>query len=493
MRISKIMARFQNTGISISSSDLLQRSSFHSTLHFNQKEEILPTNVVVRSIAYIVQKTERWDSLLKELCLASSSEITPSVAVQVLKRIKKPDAALKFFQWLDAREGFSHDSLSYSAIIKVLSKNRNPSNASTADSLLHTKIDLGMQVIRADYDLVLRQLAVVRRSDAALPLLDEMVARGFNPSVISCRALLSELFRSRREDLGWEFFARILDGKIGTPRFEIVNVAMKNLCVKRDLHGALELFMKVKAENYKPNSESFNVLIKGCCEKGEVKILCEVFKSMLDDNVKPDSYTVNLLIKELCREGKPEFGNQLFNHMRRVGWIDRKFVYAQLVDSLCDYGWWLKAFKIFVKMVRRGHHPKRDSYDNLVRRLCTGGRVNEAFEAKDLTLRKGCLPVADIHNGLIDGLCLSGRMDLVEKLLAKIDVRGSEFDSRGYNIVLRGYCLSRNAVEAAKWAERMREAGLKPDGELHDVLAACVGDRGMGDEAVEVKACVDEL
>lgn len=483
------MARFmhhrfaiQNTANSIFGFDIPRKARFYSKLQISEKEdELIPRNVLVRSIAYVVQKADIWDTLLKELFVASASKITPPIAVQVLKRIKKPEVALKFFDWLDNHEGFSHDSLCYSAIIKVLTKDRNPSNAAIAESLLRKKINLGLVVIQADYDHLLHQWTVSRRSDLSLSLLDEMISHGFSPSVISCRVLLDELFCSKQEDLAWELFDNMLNRKINVLlHTEIFNVAMKYLCVKGKMEEALELFTKMKAENYKPNLESFNILIKGCCEKGEMKILCELFKSMIDDEIKPNSYTMNLLIKELCKQGRPDYANHLFNYMRMVGWIDRKFVYSQLVESLCNYGCPSKALKIFVKMVRRGHHPKPSLYGNLVQRLCANGRLNEAFELKDVILRKALLPGIDVYNGLIDGLCLTSRMDLVEKLLVEIHEEGLEPDKKIYNIVLRGYCLSRNAKAAVEWVERMKEGGSEPDMESSDMLANCLAVEGKG-------------
>ncbi|KAL0917249.1 hypothetical protein M5K25_012296 [Dendrobium thyrsiflorum] len=492
------MARFmqhrfavQNTTNSIFGFDNLLKARCYSKLQIIEKEdELVPTNVLVRSIASIVQKTDRWDTLLKELCVASASKITPPIAVQVLKRIKKPEVAFKFFSWLDNQQGFSHDSLGYSAIIQVLAKDRNPSHTAIADSLLHKKIDLGLVVIQADYDHVLHQWAVSRSSDVALSLFNEMISHGFSPSAISCRVLLEELFRSKQEDLAWELFNNMLNRKINVLHADIFNVAMKYLCVKGKLEKALEIFTKMKAENYKPNLDSFNILIKGCCEKGEVKTLCELFKNMLDDEIKPNSYTMSLLIKELCKQGRPDYGNHLFNYMRLMGWIDRKFVYNQLVESLCNYGCCSKASKIFVKMVRRGHHPKPSLYGNLVQLLCTSGKLNEAFELKDLILRKAFLPGIDIYNGLINGLCLTKRMDLVEKLLVEIHEEGLEPDTQTFNIVLRGYCLSRNAKAAVELIERMKEEGFKPDMESYDKLANCLAaDQGKVDEEIQVKTC----
>ncbi|CAL9159384.1 unnamed protein product [Musa hybrid cultivar] len=74
-------------------------------------DKSISTNELVRSVAAVLEKTDKWDVLLNDLCAASASGITPSVAVQVLKGIKKPDIAFKYFEWLDNLQGFEHDSL----------------------------------------------------------------------------------------------------------------------------------------------------------------------------------------------------------------------------------------------------------------------------------------------------------------------------------------------------------------------------------------------
>lgn len=45
-------------------------------------DKSISTNELVRSVAAVLEKTDKWDVLLNELCAASASGITPSVAVQ---------------------------------------------------------------------------------------------------------------------------------------------------------------------------------------------------------------------------------------------------------------------------------------------------------------------------------------------------------------------------------------------------------------------------
>jgi len=473
-----------------------QNARFYSKMQKNRGKE---DNVLIRSMASIIQKTDKWDSLLKELCAVSASEITPPVAVQVLKRIKKPDLAFKFFDWLEHLKGFNHDGLTYTAILKVLTRDCNPSHASIADSLLRKKIRLGLDVTPADYDYVLHQWARVGRSDMGLPLLNEMIACGFTPAITSCSILLEELFGSKQEELGWDLFYRMLNGSIDALETETFNVAMKFLCVKGNLEEALDLFAIMRAEDYVPDLDSYNILIKGCCEKGEVKMVFNLFKHMLDIKVKPDSYTMNLLIKELCKQGRPEYGNDLFNHMRRVGWLDRKFVYTQLVESLTNYGWWMKALKIFVKMVRRGHHPKLGLYNNLIRRLCMGDRLREAHKLKDLMLVKGYLQGIEVYNGLIDGLCLIGRMEMVEKLLVELCNKGLSLNFETHNLILRGFCMMGDVKASLEWVEKMMEEGWEPNDGSYKSIITCLSSKGRVVEEFQVKdhnSCrllIDEL
>lgn len=468
----------------------------YSKLRKNRAKE---DNLLIRSMASIVVKTDKWDSLLKELCAVSESKITPSVAVQVLKRIKKPEVAFKFFEWLEHVDGFKHDGLTYTAILKVLTRDCNPYHTAIAGSLLRQKISAGFDATPADYDYVLHQCARVGRWAVALPLLNEMVARGFSPAITSCSILLEELFSSKQEDLGWDLFYRMLNGSIDAVETETFNVAMKFLCVKGKLDEALELFSTMRSKDYVPDVKSYNILIKGCCEKGEAKTVFSLFKHMLDMKVKPESYTVSLLIKELCKQGRPEYGNDLFNYMRRVGWLDRKFVYIQLVESLTNYGWWMKGLKIFLKMVRRGHHPKIGLYNNLVRRLCMGGRLKEAAKLKDLMLAKGYFPGTEIYSGLIDGLCLVGRMEMVEKNLLELHNKGFNLDFRTHNIILRGYCMSGNVKASMEWVEKMIENGWEPNGDSCKYITTCLSANGRDVEEFQMdnnstyKLLVNEL
>ncbi|OVA07215.1 Pentatricopeptide repeat [Macleaya cordata] len=468
----------------------LQKPRFFSSLleHQNKKNQrTVSINVLVRSMVSIIQKTDQWDSLLNRLCDVSSSQITPPIAVQVLKRIKKPNLAFKFFEWLEHHDGFNHDSLSYSAILKVLTKDSHPSHACIAEGLLHKKISLGFEVTPSDYDLVLQQWVRVGKTEKALELLNEMKSHGFMPGYSACNLLLGRLFKSKHKNLGHELFYQMLDGKIDALDTQTFNIVMKTACVGRRMEEALELFGTMKQRDCIPDLDSFNILIKGFSEKGDSEMICTLFKQMLDLKVKPDSYTMNLLIKELCKQGRPERGNDLFNHMRKVGWIDRKFVYTQLVDSLCNYGWWLKALKIFVKMVRRGHHPKISLYNNLVRRLCMGGRIRQAFKLKDLIMAKKFIPDIENYNALLEGVCLAGRMDMADKILREFHHKGLDPDLRTWNIVLRGHCTLGNVTESLELMEKIKGKGWEPDSGSCNLLITSLMVKGKVEEAMQMK------
>lgn len=481
MQTSRVTLDCQVSGV-----ESTQNARCYSKLRKNKAKE---DNVLIRSIVSILQRTDKWGSLLKQLCDISGSEITSPVAVQVLKRIKKPELAFKFFDWLDSLQGFDHDSVTYTTILKVLTRDCKASHAEIAESLLRKKIHLGFDVTPCDYDYLLHQWACVGRTDMGLGLLNEMIGLGFSPAFTSCTILLEELLDSAEEDLGWDLFGKMLNGSIDALETETFNVAMKSLCKKGKLNEALELFAMMRGKDYLPDLDSYNILIKGCCVKGEVKMMFELFKHMLSIKVKPDSYTMNLLIKELCKQGRPEYGNDLFNHMRRVGWLDRKFVYTQLVESLTVYGWWMKALKIFVKMVRRGHHPKLSLYNNLIRHLCMGGRLREAHKLKELMLVKCYLPEIEIYNGLVDGLCLIGKMEMVEKLLLELRNKGLSFSFATHNIILRGYCMIGNVKATLECVEKMIEDGLEPNNESCKLIITCLSAKGS---AVRLEALQTE-
>ncbi|KAF5182298.1 Pentatricopeptide repeat-containing protein [Thalictrum thalictroides] len=471
----------------------LQSYRFWSSFREFQYEEnhrTVSKSVLVRSIVSIIQKTDKWDTLLSRLCVVSSSKITPPIAVQVIKRIKKPDIALKFFEWLRGCNGFKHDSLTYSAILKVLTKDSSPAHATVADGLLQKKIDLGFEVSPTDYEFVLQQWVKVGKPEKALGLLDGMKSYGFVPSCLSCNIMLQGLFKAKRTDLGLELFHQMQDGWIDALDTQTFNIVMKVACIGRRMEEALRHFNTMKQRDCMPDLDSFNILIKGFSEKGETEMICCVFKQMLDLNVKPDSYTLNLLIKELCKQGRPERGNDLFYHMRRVGWIDKKFVYTQLVDSLCNYGWWLKALKIFVKMIRRGHHPKVSLYSNLVRRLCTGGRIRQAFKLKDFIVKKGFISDIEIYNALMEGVCLAGRMDMAEKLLHEYQHKRLDPDVRMWNALLRGHCMQKNVSKALGIVQKIKEIGMVPDLDpCNNLITNLIAEKKI-EEAMQVKSCI---
>ncbi|XP_042511704.1 putative pentatricopeptide repeat-containing protein At2g02150 [Macadamia integrifolia] len=450
-------------------------------------------SVLVRSMVSIIQKTDQWDSLLHRLCDVSYSIITPPIAVQVIKRIRKPDVAFKFFEWLEERAGFSHDSLTYSAILKIVTKDSHPSHAAMADDLLHKKIHLRFNVTPSDFDIMLQQWVRVGELGKALELLDEMRTYGFVPSHSSCNVLLNKLLISKHKNLGWELFYQMLDGWIDALDTQTFNIVMKCACIEGRTDEAIDLFNIMKQRDCMPDLDSFNILIEGFSEKGDTQMICRLFKQMLDLKVKPDSYTVNLLIKELCKLGQPEYGNNLFNYMRRVGWIDRKFVYTQLVDSLCNYGWWLKGLKIFTKMIRRGHHPSISVYNNLICRMCLGGKVSEAFRLKNLIAKKRFMTEIENYNALMKGVCSAGRMDMANKLLHELQDRGLEPDLRMCNTVLRGHCMMKNVTEALELVEKIKRKGWDPDLESCNSLITSLMSEGKDEEAMQVKNSIREV
>ncbi|KAL5699019.1 hypothetical protein ACHQM5_029979 [Ranunculus cassubicifolius] len=464
-------------------------SSFPEFDH-KQNPRTVSISVLVRSIVSIVHKTEQWDSLLTRLCLVSSSQITPPIAVQVIKRIKKPNLAFKFFEWLEDVKGFDHDSLTYSAILQVLSKVSKFEFAEIANGLLRKKIDLGYDVSPMDFEFVLKQWVRVGKVGNAYKVFDEMKKRGFVPSCLACNVLLQGLMKGKEKSLGMELFYEMRDGWVDSVDTQSFNSVMKVACIEGRMDDAFDLFNAMKEKDCRPDLDSFNILIQGFSEKGDVSMIGGLFRGMFDLRIKPDSYTMNLLIKELCKQGRPECGNDLFNYMRKVGWIDKKFVYIQLVESLCNYGWWLKALKVFVKMVRKGHHPKVSLYSNLMRRLCMGNRIRQAYRLKDLMEQKAFISSNENYNVLMEGVCLAGRMDMADKLLREFLHKGLDPDLRNWNALLRGHCVQMNVTKAMGILEKIKEKHMVPElRHCNDLINNLMNEKRV-EEALQVKSYI---
>ncbi|CAK8544201.1 unnamed protein product [Lathyrus sativus] len=191
-----------------------------------------------------------------------TNHITPSLTLQVIKRLNNPQLGFSFFQFTKQRLNLSYSFWTYNFLLRSLCQQHQHDSAK----------------------LVYHSM----RSDGLLP---DSRLLGF---------LVSSFAFADRFDVSKEFLCDALCNKVD------VNVVVYNnflnILVKCNrLDDAVCFFRELVRFNFDIDIFTFNILIRGFCAVGEIDEAFRFLNDMISFGCYPDVVSYNTLIHGLCR------------------------------------------------------------------------------------------------------------------------------------------------------------------------------------------------
>ncbi|KAL9154657.1 hypothetical protein ABFS82_10G130000 [Erythranthe guttata] len=174
------------------------------------------------------------------------------------------------------------------------------------------------------------------RIDEGGKVLDEMLQRGFRPSLPIYEAKVAALFKVGKIDEVVCVVEREMIENNCVPSLRLHNVVIKGLCEKRELNRAMEYFEKMFRQiGCVPDKETYSYLVDGLCCDGKYMEASGMLEKMVINSFWPGGEVYGRVIRGLCLIGNTFKAVLWLEEMISQGKIPDTSVWCSLVSSVC--------------------------------------------------------------------------------------------------------------------------------------------------------------
>ncbi|XP_021726183.1 pentatricopeptide repeat-containing protein At1g55890, mitochondrial-like [Chenopodium quinoa] len=191
--------------------------------------------------------------------------------------------------------------------------------------------DLGISCDVVSYNTLIHALCEVGKLEEGLLMIDEMKAKGVNPSVVTFNTLLGAFYRRGFE--GGELIWGIMDEYDVVRDIRSYNLKLQGLVDEGELEKAVALFESLETKGLKPDVGTFNVFIKKYCDEGDIEEAKRLYYKLCESCITPNSITFSYLVPKLCDDGEYELALDLCKKM-----FKRQFVVDEALLQLVVNG-----------------------------------------------------------------------------------------------------------------------------------------------------------
>ncbi|KAK3166615.1 hypothetical protein QOZ80_1AG0048110 [Eleusine coracana subsp. coracana] len=347
------------------------------TAHFKKAREEAKADTPISTAADAVRAHDASD--LDDKLQAIQLPLTEAAVAKVLSKLKDhPIKALAFFRWAGRHKGYTHGSVAYNAMARVLGREES---VQEFWELIHEMKARGMHVDIDTYVKLSRNFQKRHVLKEAVELYELMMDGPFKPSQMDAPLIIRRISLAPSPDI--DLVNRVVR------KFETVwEIKTKELFdgIHRALTSngrfdeAAEIVERMKAEGHHPDNITYSQLIYGLCRVNRLEDACKVFDEMEAQGCVPDLKTWTILIRGHCDGGDVDKALQFLTEM-----IEKKMdADANLLDvivkALCGQDKIDAAYALFVELVDKGHlKPWRGTYKHLIDDLLRFKKLEEAL------------------------------------------------------------------------------------------------------------------
>lgn len=294
-----------------------------------------------------------------------------------------------------------------------------------------------------EYTIAIKAAGKLRKTEQALNLLEEMVARDVPPTTITLNAAISAAGKGAGNS--WQ----------------------KALQLLRDMPREYGLI---------PDLYSYNAAISACGHGGQWLKALQLLEEMplQDPPLTPDVVTFSAVIAA-CGEGLQwQKALELLEEMEVCGVEPNVFSYASAVAALEKGLQWRKALGLLEVMRDRGVQPNLYCYNSAITACGNGGNWVRALELLREMEKHGVQPDVVSYCAAIAACEKSLKWVQALALLGEMDERGINCNQASFSAAIRACRKSGQWKNAIALLSQMEQRGVKPDAKtVTAVIGAC--------------------
>ncbi|KAF3643030.1 putative pentatricopeptide repeat-containing protein, mitochondrial [Capsicum annuum] len=383
------------------------------------REDTRDVSPIVHKITRIL-KSECDAIAMEERLESGGFEYNEEVVDKVLKRcFKVPHLALRFFDWVKSREGFSHTTATYNTMIYMAA---DAKESRLVEELVEEMEKSSCRKILKTWSILLSHYGNGKKIGKVLSMFEQLKKLGYEPDTRAYTIVLSSLCSAGKADIALEYFNEmihkglVLDAattgqllkclansgnvaavhKVGDdvirvssiPEKHVYGLMLKSFCIAGRITEALELIRDLKSKNVSLDSEIFTTLVKGLCKAERINDALEIVEILKKRN-GADENVYAVLISAYLRRNEISKALNLFRSMKDSGSLPNVSTYTNLMQQLFRVKEFQEAMNIYNEMTEMGVKLDTVAATAVVAGYISQNRISEMWEVFENMKDKG--------------------------------------------------------------------------------------------------------
>nr|UPT49276.1 pentatricopeptide repeat protein AaPPR121 [Agave angustifolia] len=425
------------------------------------------------------------------------SKLNENLVIEVLKLVKVPELAVKFFIWAGRQIGYSHTSNTYGALLDALNfdkKSRLP------QSFLREIGEDDREVLGRLLNVLVRKCCKNGFWNEALQELGRLKDFGYKPSKVTYNALVQVLLSADRLDSAFLVHREMSDSGFCMDRFTMGCFAYSlckagrwmealNLVEKEDfvldtvlcthmISGLLEASLfeeamsflhRMRTNSCIPNVVTYRTMLSGFLRKKQLGWCKRIVNMMITEGCYPSPSLFNSLVHAYCVSRDYTYAFKLFKKMKSCGCRPGYVTYNIFIGGICgndelpSLEMLELAEKAYGEMLNAGFVLNKVNVSNFARCLCGLGKFERAFEIIKEMMSKGFVPDNSTYSKVIGFLCQAHKVEHAFLLFDEMKKNGVTPDVYTYTILIDNFCKVGLIKQAQVWFDDMMRDGCTPN------------------------------
>lgn len=456
-----------------------------------------PSGEFSEEAVLIVSNLNEFDDSAQKFLRQFRSKLNEKLVIEVLKLVKVPELAVKFFIWAGRQIGYSHTSKTYDELFDSLEfdeKSRVP------QSFLRQIGDDDREVLGRLLNTLVQKCCKNGFWNAALEELGRLKDFGYRPSKVTYNALIQVLLSADRLDSAFLVHREMSDSGFCVDRStmgcfayslckagrwaEALNIIEKEdfvldtvLCTQM-ISGLLEASLfeeamsflhRMRSNSCVPNVVTYRTLLSGFLRKKQLGWCKRIVNMMITEGCYPTPSLFNSLMHAYCVSRDYNFAFKLFKKMKSCGCQPGYVTYNIFIGGLCGneelptLEMLELTEKAYEEMLVTGFVLNKINVSNFARCLCGFGKFDRAFKIIKEMMSKGFVPDNSTYSKVIGFLCRAHKMEQAFLLFEEMKKNIITPDVYTYTILIDSFCKAGLIKQAQLWFDDMIRDGCSPN------------------------------
>ncbi|KAK7392722.1 hypothetical protein VNO78_21168 [Psophocarpus tetragonolobus] len=384
----------------------------------------------------------------------------------VLKRcFKMPLLALRVFNWLKLKNGYSHTTRTYNTMLYIAGEAKE---FGLVKKLVEEMDEYEVEKDVKTWTILVTHYGKAKKISEALLAFENMKRCGCEPDAVLYGAMICSLCSAGKGDVAMEFYNEMVQ-KDMVLDVRLYKMFMNCMARSRDVAAVSLLGNDMIRLCVIPENCVHGFMLKSFCISGRIEEALELIRDLKNKDIDLEPENYETLVRGLCKAGRITDALEIVEIMKRRDMVDGR-VHGIIINGYLGINDIDRALKVFQSIKESGSVPTISTYTELIQYLFRLNRYEEACVLYDEMLEKGIRPDIVAITAMVAGHVSQNRISEAWKMFKSMECQGIKPTWKSYTVFIKELCKASRTDDIIKVLQEMQASKIKIQDKVFDLV-----------------------